>query len=240
MSENTTADKNPAPTDLPAPNGHASNGVTAHESQDSGNAAPSAASSVKKRKKKKPAAKAGASPAPAVSAEPAEQRTAPADLPPQQDPAAEATPVAAPTPADNEPATAEAIVEPSAPAADPVAAPATDPAPAVAAEAPAADAAPETAAPAVDLLRLRMKVWTDPGTGKRFLMPSAFMRDVVNGQPVSDVMYAYAMSDEETKLVLLRAHEWNTLPFYYFYEDGPAPRASSRPVDVIVSGGRTS
>jgi hypothetical protein len=83
-------------------------------------------------------------------------------------------------------------------------------------------------------LRLRMKVWIDPTTAKRYLMPSAFMRDVVNGQPVSDVMYAYAMSDEDTKLVTMTAREWNTLPFYYFREDGPAPRMTARPVDVVT------
>lgn len=82
-------------------------------------------------------------------------------------------------------------------------------------------------------LRLRMKIWTDPETAKRYLMPAAFMRDVVNGQPVSDIMYAYAMRDDDTKLVTLRSHEWNSLPFYYFQEDGPAPRATARPVDVI-------
>lgn len=82
-------------------------------------------------------------------------------------------------------------------------------------------------------LRLRVKVWTDPKTAKRYLMPTAFMRDVVNGQPVSDVMTAYAMRDDDTKLVTLTAREWNSLPFYYFREDGWAPRAAERPVDVI-------
>lgn len=82
-------------------------------------------------------------------------------------------------------------------------------------------------------LRLRMKVWTDPWTGKRYLMPTAFMRDIKNGQPVSDVMLVYAMRDDDTRIVTLRADEWNTLPFFYFHEDGPAPRASARPPDVI-------
>lgn len=82
-------------------------------------------------------------------------------------------------------------------------------------------------------LRLRAKVWTDPKTDKRYLMPTAFMRDVVNGKPVSDVMCAYAMRDDDTKLITLTADEWNTLPFFYFQEDGPAPRAAARPVDVI-------
>ena len=66
-------------------------------------------------------------------------------------------------------------------------------------------------------LRLRMKVWTDPATDKRYLMPTAFMRDVN-----SDMMCAYAMRDEDTKIVTLTTHEWNTL-------DGPAPRATTRP-----------
>lgn len=86
---------------------------------------------------------------------------------------------------------------------------------------------------ATEGLRLRMKVWTDPKTAKRYLMPSAFMRDVVNGKPVTDKMYAYAMRDDDTKLVTLTAAEWNALPFFYFREDGSAPRATARPVDVI-------
>lgn len=82
-------------------------------------------------------------------------------------------------------------------------------------------------------LRLRMKVWTDPVTGKRYLMPTARMRDVVNGVVTTDLMIAYAMSDDDTKLVTLRAGEWNTLPFFYFQEDGPAPRLAPRPIDVV-------
>ena len=82
-------------------------------------------------------------------------------------------------------------------------------------------------------LRLRMKVWTDPSTLKRYLMPMAFMRDLMNGQPITDVMYAYAMSDDSTRVVTLTAGEWNTLPFFYFQEDGYAPRANARPMDTL-------
>jgi len=89
-----------------------------------------------------------------------------------------------------------------------------------------------------EILRLRVKVWTDRATTKRYLMPSALMRDVENGRPVSDVMCAYAMCDDDTKLVTLTASEWNTLPFFYFKEDGSAPRATARPIDVIPSGRR--
>jgi hypothetical protein len=98
--------------------------------------------------------------------------------------------------------------------------------------------APPIRAVASNGLRLRMKVWTDRPTGKSYLMPSAFMRDVVRGQPVTDVMYAYAMRDDDTKIVTLTAAEWNALPFYYFKEDGPAPRATSRPADVVDTQGR--
>lgn len=75
----------------------------------------------------------------------------------------------------------------------------------------------------VESIRLRMKVWTDHRTSKRYLMPSAFMRDVVNGQPVTDVMYAYAMRGDDTQRVTLTAGEWQALPFVYVQEDGPAP-----------------
>jgi hypothetical protein len=84
-----------------------------------------------------------------------------------------------------------------------------------------------------------MKVWTDHQTAKRYLMPSAFMRDVVNGQPMTDVMYAYAMRDDDTKLVTLTANEWNALPFFYVQEDGPAPRATTRPVDEVTASSYT-
>lgn len=97
---------------------------------------------------------------------------------------------------------------------------------------------PDSSAPLLRMrlqnsLRLRMKVWTDPSTLKRYLMPTGFMRDLVNGQPVSDAMYAYAMSDDDTRLIELTATEWNSLPFFYFQEDGYALRAAVRPMDIL-------
>jgi hypothetical protein len=103
---------------------------------------------------------------------------------------------------------------------------------------PPAEAPIEVPISASEGLRLRMKVWSHPKTATRYLMPSAFMRDVVNGQPVTDVMVAYAMRDDDTILVTLTASQWNALPFFYFQETVPAPRGASRPVDVIVSRGR--
>ena len=146
----------------------------------------------------------------------------------------------------DEPAEAPAVAEGAVAASeDPVVMAPSPKEPAIAtasSEVPAGDAPGATAplgkstAPQEALagnLRLRSKVWTDRLTGKRYLMPTAFMRDVVKGQPVSDAMYAYAMRDDDTKLVTLTAREWNALPFFYFHEDGPAPRATARPVDVI-------
>src|SRR5262245_66534166 len=86
---------------------------------------------------------------------------------------------------------------------------------------------PETESAEPGGLRLRMKIWTDTTTGKRYLMPTAFMRDLVEGKPVSDAMIAYAMRDDDTKLVTLSAGEWNALPFFYFQEDGSASRATA-------------
>jgi hypothetical protein len=77
-------------------------------------------------------------------------------------------------------------------------------------------------------LRIRMKIWTDPATSRRYLMPTAIMPD-----PKSGVLTAYAMTDEDTRMVRLTAAEWNALPFFYFREDGPAPRAIARPPDAI-------
>lgn len=85
-------------------------------------------------------------------------------------------------------------------------------------------------------LRLRVKVWTDRETSRRYLVAMAFMRDVVNGQPVSDVMCAYAMRDDDTKLITLREHEYDELPYFYFKEDGAAPRAAPRALDVVDVG----
>ncbi len=71
------------------------------------------------------------------------------------------------------------------------------------------------------MLRLRMKVWTDPKTQKRYLMPAAFVNPRRGGD-TSDTLWmkAYAMSDEDTKVVDITAYEWDRLPFYYFKEDG--------------------
>ncbi len=77
-------------------------------------------------------------------------------------------------------------------------------------------------------LRLRMKVWTDPATGRRYLASTAILSD-----PRSGTMTAYAMSDESTKVILLTPAEWNALPFFYFREDGPAPRGPAQPPDVL-------
>jgi predicted nucleic acid-binding protein len=85
----------------------------------------------------------------------------------------------------------------------------------------------------VEGLRLRMKIWTDPETSKRYLMAMALMRDVRGGVPISDVMIAYAMRDDDTKIITLTMDEWDALPFFFFQEEGPAPRASTRPLDVI-------
>ena len=123
---------------------------------------------------------------------------------------------------------ASVVTQPASPASEP---------PIVTQSAPPASEPPIMGAPPITTreggLRLRMKVWTDPETLKRYLMTTAFMRDMVNGRPVSDVMVAYAMSEEDTRVVTLHVYEWNTLPFFYFQEDGPAPRASRRPVDRI-------
>ena len=64
-------------------------------------------------------------------------------------------------------------------------------------------------------------------------MPMAYMRDVVNGQSVSAIMHAYAMRDDDTRLVELTVDEWNALPYFYFDEDGPAPRMPARPFDSV-------
>ena len=215
INENTTNGTDDTTADLPpAPNGHgASNGPANGEPPQADTvkegAAKDAASSSKKKKKGHRRDEEAASAAVASAA------VAPTDPQAVQPaPAATIEPIAT-----TEPTEPPSPVD--APAAPPIEESATAPI-----EAP------------VESLRLRMKIWTDPRTSKRYLMLTAFMRDIVNGQPVSDVMYAYAMRDDDTKLVTLTAAEWNSLPFFYFQEDGPAPRATSRPIDVVTSRGR--
>ena len=67
-------------------------------------------------------------------------------------------------------------------------------------------------------LRIRVKIWTDPANGRRYLMPTAIP------DPKSGVLTAYAITDEDTKVMKLSVAQWNALPFFYFREDGPAPR----------------
>ena len=217
-SDTAAADQPPAQNGHGAPNGTKTD--EAHQADVAAKGPTKDASSSKKKKKRghrhnqKPASAQGVSTAATAVATTTDQ---PAAAKPAE-PTATASndlqpPIEQPAAAPNAPLAAAPIDEP---AAAPIETPA-------------------------ESLRLRMKVWTDPTTAKRYLMPSAFMRDVVNGHPVSDVMYAYAMSDDSTKIVTLTATEWNTLPFSYFQEDGPAPRAASRPVDdVTVSYAKTS
>ena len=214
----------------PAPNGHgASTGTTAGETRQADTAADGAAKatppSSKKKKKKKKRHQHHTAPA----STPVESAAAAATD--QHAPAVQAEPTRLTEPTGpTEPIAPQSPIE-EAIAAAPIEAPATVPI-----ETPTAPIEPPPAAPIaapVESLRLRMKIWTDHATAKRYLMPSAFMRDVVNGQPVSDVMYAYAMRDDSTKIVTLKAAEWNALPFFYFQEDGAAPRAATRPVDDV-------
>jgi hypothetical protein len=76
---------------------------------------------------------------------------------------------------------------------------------------------PITAPIATTGLRVRVKVWTDPTTKKRYLVPKADL-DMKRGRVI-----AHAVADEGTKTITLTAVEWQTLPFYYFQEDGLAP-----------------
>ena len=216
IDENKTA-MNDTP---PEPNGHANGTATTATAESAPKEAPSSSSSKKKKKKKKVHQhnqKPTTAQVDATAAPTAEQ--------PSTETAAPIVPDASVAPTEE--STAAPITDAAMPIADTTAAPTTDAAVPIAGTAAAPIAAP------AESLRLRLKVWTDPATAKRYLIPSAFMRDIVNGQPVSDVMYAYVMNDDDTKLITFKASEWNALPFFYFQEDGPAPRATKRPVDVI-------
>jgi hypothetical protein len=65
-------------------------------------------------------------------------------------------------------------------------------------------------------LRLKMKVYTNPETGRRYL--------AATGVVERGFVYATVMSDKETKGAALSIDEWNDLPYFYFKEDGPAEK----------------
>lgn len=217
--ENTMSKTSDTPTAaLPtAPNGHgASNGVLTQEPHVPSQATESAkhiqtASKTKKKKKRHQHDKTSPPP-PVESAAIMSTDQATQTEPTEISPLTAAPPIAeiAAAPIDESPSEPSAMTPIDEQAEEPIVEPVAN-------------------------LRLRMKIWTDHRTAKRYLMPTAFMRDVVNGRPISDVMYAYAMSDDDTQIVTLTAGEWNALPFFYFQEDGPAPRASARPVDEVAS-----
>lgn len=96
------------------------------------------------------------------------------------------------------------------PLSNPEVPPIADPPPAT--TPPAAAPAP---APSPAGLRLRLKVWTDPAKGTRYLVPCAFLTN-----PDQGVMSAYAIGTEEGRTIYLTPPEWNALPFFYFKEEG--------------------
>lgn len=68
------------------------------------------------------------------------------------------------------------------------------------------------------LMRLRVKVWTDPESGKRFLAAGGVFA------PAKDQVLFFAMSDEETKHVKVDSQSWNDLPYFWFEEDGESEK----------------
>ncbi len=71
------------------------------------------------------------------------------------------------------------------------------------------------------MLRLKMKVYTDPETQKRYLAAAAAFHP--DGYLVTTVM-----SDDHTKVVRLLPDQWNALPYFYFKEDGAAERPKAK------------
>lgn len=71
-------------------------------------------------------------------------------------------------------------------------------------------------------MRLRMKVFADASTGKKYVVSIALL------DPKTETVRAYLMSDEETRFVALSIDDYNAIPYSFFDEDGPAPPASAR------------
>jgi hypothetical protein len=106
------------------------------------------------------------------------------------------------------------------------------PVPVAAVEAtPAVEPAPESEAPKapeVPGLRTHVKVWTDSVTGQRFITPCAVLT-------ATGLMVATAISESgAVRNVTLTAAEWNSLPFFFFKEDGEAPRR----LEKLSAGGK--
>lgn len=78
------------------------------------------------------------------------------------------------------------------------------------------------------MLRLRMKVWT-ASDGTQFLCPVAFALG-------KGFLSAYIMRDDKTDIITMTDAQWNSLPFYYFQQDGEAKLAErpAREPDVLI------
>jgi hypothetical protein len=83
-----------------------------------------------------------------------------------------------------------------------------------------------------ELLRLKLKVWTSK-TGRTYLCPTGFLVTRYEGPMVK----AYIMRDDDTQFIEMTEKEWNSLPFYYFKEDGQVSD-TERPVrgpDIVTT-----
>ncbi len=76
-------------------------------------------------------------------------------------------------------------------------------------------------------MRLRVKVFTAPATGKRYLVSIAMFN------PEREELHVYFMSDEETLFRSLPIDDYNALPYFFFKEDGPAPRPEMRVAEPL-------
>lgn len=77
--------------------------------------------------------------------------------------------------------------------------------------------------------KLRVSVKVFVRDGKRYLCAMGAYN------PATDRVHAFAMSEEGTVQVALTDTEWNALPFFWFVEDGPAPKPEHRKVTLPES-----
>jgi len=76
-------------------------------------------------------------------------------------------------------------------------------------------------------VRLRAKVFTNETTGQRYLVSMAMFN------PERETVHVYFMSDEETLFQIMSVEDYNALPYFFFKEDGPAPKPEMRVADVL-------
>ena len=97
----------------------------------------------------------------------------------------------------------------------------------------------DTVPPEDGRFRVRTKVWTDED-GQQYMVGVAMMgvrpssKEGSSEDDVEPCINAYATCEEKTVQLQMTLVEWNKLPFFWFVQEGRAPRRIS--VDLTKEG----